>query len=51
MTSRSAAIRLESTKLSTFTGLSMDTNRGIAVFANGMRAGERPTEESSFLTS
>ena len=32
--SRSAAIRLESTKLSTFTGLSMDTNRGIAVFAN-----------------
>jgi pectate lyase-like protein len=33
--SRSAAIRLESTKLSTFTALTMDTNRGIAVFANG----------------
>ncbi len=32
--SRSAAIRLESTKLSDFAGLSMDTNRGIAVFAN-----------------
>ncbi len=34
LASRSAAIRLESTQLSTFTGLSMDTNRGIAIFAS-----------------
>ena len=34
VSSRSAAIRLESTRLSTFTGMSMDTNRGIAIFAN-----------------
>jgi hypothetical protein len=40
ISSRSAAIRLESTKLSTFTGLSMDTNRGIAVFANRYPPGE-----------
>ncbi len=46
MTSRSAAIRLESTKLSTFTGLSMDTNRGIAVFASARAA--QPTEDIVF---
>jgi hypothetical protein len=47
--SRSAAIRLESTKLSTFTGLSMDTNRGIAVFANGYVDQEnQPTEDVTF---
>jgi len=49
ISSRSAAIRLESTRLSTFTGLSMDTNRGIAVFANGYVGQEnRPTEEVTF---
>jgi hypothetical protein len=32
ISSRSSAIRLESTKLSTFTALSMDTNRGIAIY-------------------
>ena len=49
ISSRSAAIRLESTKLSTFTGLSMDTNRGIAVFANGYVGQEnRPTEDVTF---
>ena len=49
ISSRSAAIRLESTKLSTFTGLSMDTNRGIAVFANGYEGQEnRPTEDVTF---
>lgn len=49
LSSRSAAIRLESTKLSTFTGLSMDTNRGIAVFANGYVGQEnRPTEDVTF---
>jgi Glycosyl hydrolases family 28 len=49
ISSRSAAIRLESTKLSTFTGLSMDTNRGIAVFANGYVGQEnRPTEDVIF---
>ena len=47
--SRSAAIRLESTRLSTFTGLSMDTNRGIAVFANTYANQEdKNTEEVSF---
>jgi hypothetical protein len=47
--SRSAAIRLESTKLSTFTGLSMDTNRGIAVFADGYPGEqERSTENVTF---
>jgi hypothetical protein len=47
--SRSAAIRLESTKLSTFTGLSMDTNRGIAIFANTYANQEnRNTEDVSF---
>jgi hypothetical protein len=47
--SRSAAIRLESTKLSTFTGLSMDTNRGIAVFADGYAGQqEHPTEDITF---
>ena len=40
--SRSAAIRLESTKLSTFTGLSMDTNRGIAIFASANTGDEAP---------
>lgn len=49
LSSRSAAIRLESTQLSTFTGLSMDTNRGIAVFANGYEGQEnRPTENVTF---
>jgi hypothetical protein len=49
ISSRSAAIRLESTKLSTFTGLSMDTNRGIAVFANGYLGQEtRSTEDVTF---
>jgi hypothetical protein len=49
ISSRSAAIRLESTKLSTFTGLGMDTNRGIAVFANGYVGQEdRPTENVTF---
>jgi len=47
--SRSAAIRLESTRLSTFTGLTMDTNRGIAIFANGYVGQEnRPTEDVTF---
>ena len=44
--SRSAAIRLESTKLSTFTGLSMDTNRGIGVFASAHVT--QPTEDVLF---
>ncbi len=35
LTSRSAAIRLESTQIAAFTGLTMDTNRGIAIFAAG----------------
>ncbi len=49
ISSRSAAIRLESTKLSTFTGLSMDTNRGIAVFANGyVDQEDQPTEDVTF---
>ena len=49
LSSRSAAIRLESTRLSTFTGLSMDTNRGIAIFANGYVGQEnRPTEDVTF---
>ena len=49
ISSRSAAIRLESTKLSTFTGLSMDTNRGIALFANGYAGQDnRPTEDVTF---
>jgi Glycosyl hydrolases family 28 len=49
VSSRSAAIRLESTKLSTFTGLSMDTNRGIAIFANGYPGQEnRATEDVTF---
>jgi hypothetical protein len=49
ISSRSAAIRLESTKLSTFTGLSMDTNRGIAIFANGYSGqGDRATEDVTF---
>jgi hypothetical protein len=47
--SRSAAIRLESTRLSTFTGLSMDTNRGIAVFANTYANQEnKNTEDVTF---
>ncbi len=47
--SRSAAIRLESTRLSTFTGMSMDTNRGIAVFANGYaNQANKPTEDVTF---
>jgi hypothetical protein len=49
LSSRSAAIRLESTNLSTFTGLTMDTNRGIAIFANGYVGQEnRPTEDVTF---
>lgn len=46
MSSRSAAIRLESTSFSTFTGLSMDTNRGIAIFASARVT--RPTEDVTF---
>ena len=47
--SRSAAIRLESTQLSTFTGPSMDTNRGIAIFANGYpNQADRPTDNVIF---
>jgi len=49
VSSRSAAIRLESTKLSTFTGMSMDTNRGIAIFANGYaNQANRATEDVLF---
>jgi Glycosyl hydrolases family 28 len=49
LSSRSAVIRLESTKLSAFTGLSMDTNRGIAIFANGYEGQEdRATEDVTF---
>jgi hypothetical protein len=49
LSSRSAAIRLESTQLSTFTGLTMDTNRGIAVFAsNNQNQDVRPTENVIF---
>jgi Pectate lyase superfamily protein len=49
LSSRSAAIRLESTKLSTFTGLSMDTNRGIAVFANTYaNSADKATENVTF---
>ena len=49
VSSRSAAIRLESTKLSTFTGLTMDTNRGIAVFASNNQNQEvKPTENVIF---
>jgi len=49
VSSRSAAIRLESTQLSTFSGLTMDTNRGIAVFASNNQNQEvRPTENVIF---
>jgi hypothetical protein len=49
ISSRSAAIRLESTSRSTFTGLTMDTNRGIAVFATNYESPEnRPTEDVTF---
>jgi hypothetical protein len=48
ISSRSAAIRLESTQLSTFTGLSMDTNRGIAVFATSNMGQVRPTQDVTF---
>ena len=49
ISSRSAAIRLESTKLSTFTALSMDTNRGIAIFADSFTGQEeRSTEDVTF---
>ena len=49
ISSRSAAIRLESTKLSTFTGLTMDTNRGIAVFGDSFVGQEnRSTEDVTF---
>jgi hypothetical protein len=49
ISSRSAAIRLESTTLSTFTGLSMDTNRGIAIFGDGYAGQEnRSTEDITF---
>ena len=49
ISSRSAAIRLESTRLSTFTGLSMDTNRGIAMFGDGFPGQEnRSTEDVTF---
>ena len=47
--SRSAAIRLESTRLSTFTGMSMDTNRGIAVFASDYsKSANQATEDVLF---
>jgi hypothetical protein len=46
VSSRSAAIRLESTRLSTFTGMSMDTNRGIAVFANSYANQEKLVTEN-----
>ena len=49
ISSRSAAIRLESTRMSIFTGLTMDTNRGIAVFATGYETPEnRTTEDVTF---
>ncbi len=49
ISSRSAAIRLESTRRSTFTGLSMDTNRGIAVFGDDFPGQQnRPTEDVTF---
>ena len=49
VSSRSAAIRMESTRLTTFTGLSMDTNRGIAIFAGGSQGQDnRPTEDVTF---
>ncbi len=49
LSSRSAAIRLESTSLSTFTSLSMDTNRGIGIFAGGYDdQQDRPTEDVLF---
>jgi hypothetical protein len=49
ISSRSSAIRLESTKLSTFTGLSMDTNRGIAIFGDSFPGQEnRSTEDVTF---
>jgi hypothetical protein len=49
LSSRSAAIRLESTKLSTFTGLTMDTNRGIGIFASNNQNQEViPTENVLF---
>jgi hypothetical protein len=49
LSSRSAAIRLESTQLSTFTGLTMDTNRGIGIFASNNQNQEvRPTENVLF---
>ena len=49
ISSRSAAIRLESTKMSTFTGLTMETNRGIALFATNYESPEnRPTEDVIF---
>src|SRR5450432_1680353 len=49
LSSRSSAIRLESTRLSTFTGISMDTNRGIGIFAGVYPDhSERPTEDVTF---
>jgi polygalacturonase len=49
ISSRSAAIRLESTRMSTFTGLSMDTNRGIAIFGDSYEGQEnRATEDVTF---
>jgi len=49
LSSRSAAIRLESTRLSTFTSLSMDTNRGIAVLANGYPGTGEPADRRRHL--
>jgi hypothetical protein len=49
ISSRSSAIHLESTRLSTFTGLSMDTNRGIGIFGDAYDGQEdRPTEDVTF---
>ncbi len=42
MTSRSAAIRLESTQRATFTNLTIDSNRGLAIFAS--RISLKPTD-------
>ena len=49
ISSRSSAIRLESTRMSTFTGLSMDTNRGIAIYSSNYKGQENlPTEDVTF---
>ena len=42
MSSRSSAIRLESTAAATFTGLTIDSNRGLAIYASAHN--DRPTD-------